>query len=1298
MEKFKISDIQELFTADVERFHHLTQTHLAQLLTQTSSAQESLDEALRQTHTMKGLAATVHAWGLSGLGADYEKLLEVAGSWLQSDRAKADEIFQFIRDREQDWFIMNQFTCMDMLPQAWDIYLGLRGLMEERWPGYLPPVEAGEAANNKSVRLKDLELEEPAEAAAKPVATPTPLRVVPPILRQREAAASPAPVPETNRDVRQTEPIAHRENPAKPTPLQVVPPNLRKRKGEKNITQPAAAPEQPISATPKTSEPSANIPARPELRAVVPPPLRRSEAKAISTPETLTPTVSPTTGPAEQPAAPSALLNPEPPAAPAPNLEVNTPPPILRVAPPALKRRAKPADVVVPPPVVAATPAQPADILAVTTSAPMPEHVEAKVSEAKPTEEFKPSADADLLEMLGQEVAGYLTELSENLATLVTDLAAESEWEKTRRLFHTIKGTAATFNLDAVSAPAKAAEARCIVAIEDSAMRTREAFETCVQRAAVVAKALRLPFDEQPLQAALEKTRSAAQPEIVSASDAAAVAVDPEMAGFFIRDAREQIELIEQAVLRWEKGEKPLEQVQAAQRGFHTLKGAGNSIGFTAVAQSVHEVEAFLEGVAAAGATGSKALFTFLFGAVDQLRHYLNEITKSAATPWRNDWNTALRLLCQPEITAASTAAPAESNAAQPATATSSDDDAHTLRVEAGRLYELMNLIGEMVVDRARLEKKIEQLTGLHRALAERNRALTDSVQSFQQQFEFNLLQGQTGHGSGPLLNGRSVIPLLPGTPGAGEFSELEFDRYDQFNILARSLVEISHDIEQLHDEVSGCLDAFTADNVRFTQTSQALQSKVTNLSLVPVHTLFPRLKRAFRDALNVEHKDADLKLSGGEALLDKVVVDKIYAPLMHLLRNAVAHGIEDAVTREQFKKPARGQVSFSAIQSANQIVIQITDDGAGVNADAVRQRAIEKGWITADAPALTPEQVVHFIFQPGFSTAAKVTSVAGRGVGLDVVRKDIETLNGSVELKYDRHQGSTWTLRLPLTLSISEAILTDVGGTTLAFPLNFIESGLILDQPGTRDEAGREWYAIGDATLPVLRLAPLFRLPGEENSAKGIIVSIGDRRAIVIVDRVLARQEIVIKHLDALTSQHPLLNGATLDAEGRVLPILNLPALLKFGERGHLHSSARPANRNATKSAAQLRVLIVDDSLSVRKVQERMLNELGCKVVTAFDGLNALEKLRTQEFDFIFTDLEMPRLNGYELISDLRGNPAWADLPVVVISSRGADKYITKAMNLGASTFLSKPFTQEQLQQVLTHYAKISTALELTA
>jgi chemosensory pili system protein ChpA (sensor histidine kinase/response regulator) len=609
-----------------------------------------------------------------------------------------------------------------------------------------------------------------------------------------------------------------------------------------------------------------------------------------------------------------------------------------------------------------------------------------------------------------------------------------------------------------------------------------------------------------------------------------------------------------------------------------------------------------------------------------------------------------------------------------------------------------MNLIGEVVIDRARLEKKIELLTGLHQALDERQAALTASVQAFQQQFEFNLLQDQTGQ---PSERGTRNAERRTGDPSPvpgselrvhsseGEFSEVEFDRYDQFSILARSLIEISRDIEDVSGQVSACLESFGAENARFRETSRHLQDNVTSLSLVPVSTLFPRLQRAFRDAVQVEAKEAELTLEGGSAALDKVVIDKIFAPLMHLLRNAVGHGIEAPAVREALKKPACGQVRVATTQLSNQIVIQITDDGAGVNAEAVRQRAIEKGWLRANAPPLKPDEVVHFIFQPGFSTASKLTSLSGRGVGLDVVRKEIEGLNGSVELHYESGRGSTWTLRLPLTLLISEAILAECGQVTYAFPINFIESGLIIDTSSIQSAGGRDTCAVGEGRLPIARLSELLAMPGATNASSGLIISAGDQRGIIAVDRVLRRQEIVVKQLDSVFAGHPLLNGATLDAEGRVIPILNLPTLLKFSERRTGSQRARPEQRvERVSEAGRFRVLIVDDSLSVRKVQERLLTELGCQVTTASDGLQALEKLREGRFDFVFTDLEMPRLNGYELIAELRSNPAWSSLPVVVISSRGADKYITKAMNVGATTFLTKPFTQEQLNQALAFYA----------
>jgi len=1306
MDKFKISDIQAIIAADFQKFRDETRGHLGLLIARSPHAQESLAEIIRYAHTLKGLAATVEAWGLSNWGADIENLFELAGTYLNTAEDKAEEIFRFVMSNMEAWSVMNAFSLAEQFEPAWDYYQGLRAMMDQRWPGYLGPIvtsltptpaevvpTAGPFSTQSATEAAD-----PCRSRGNEAQTNSGQSTTPEDQSLLTSAPANCQSAETPQPVSLDKVV---EEPAPPAPVNLAPPPLRRRSSE------AAA--SPAAVTPNMEQvDSSAAPVRPAPLALNAPTLRRASDKSrpLTPPPVETPSTNLPPAAQEQPAVA--------PASPAT-------PPILRVAPPVLKRKVQKAPAPAPAETISQSLETPSPAATTPEVAPAPVDGLHPFSDAEahdlvvaqeqpgaleqsnlvapedgrapaastPPGDFTPAADAELIEMLGQEISNYLGELTGTLKSLVANLAAQELWETARRLFHTIKGTAATFHLDAVSAPAKAAEARCIVAIEDAQARNFDTFEACLERATIIATALKVSFvrDEIDLALAEAKSKSAASSEAETE-----VPLDAEMAGFFIRDARDQIETIEQAVLRWEKGENPLEQVWAAQRGFHTLKGAANSIGLTRIAKSVHDAEGFLEGVATGGGQGSPALFSFLLGAVDQLRAYTKELSANPATPWTHNWAESLRVFGpaperhenEPPIEDAPTTAVVQP---QIPASDSNEEESHTLRIDAARLHQLMNLIGEVVIDRSRLEKKIELLTKLHRELGERNAALTAQVQTFQQQFEFNLLQDRGARSqSNQPGDVRSVTPGAPGQ-AESEFSELEFDRYDQFSILARSLIEISHDVEEVSEEMSECLDSFGVENTRFRETSRHLQESVTSLSLLPVSTLFPRLQRAFRDAVQVEHKEADLDFEGGSALLDKVVIDKIFAPLMHLLRNAVAHGIEDAITRETLKKSPRGQVRVSTTQLSNQIVIQIKDDGSGVRTEAVRQRAVEKGWLAADAPPLTQEQVVHYIFQPGFSTASKLTSVSGRGVGLDVVRKEIEGLNGSVELHFEPSVGSTWTLRLPLTLSISEAILADSGGVTFAFPINFIESGLIIETSALQQEDGRSVCAVGGANLPVASLSQLLALPGETNSSNGLIISAGDRRAIIAVDRVLRRQEIVVKKLDSIFARHPLLNGATLDAEGRVIPILNLPTLLKYSESAASRRASGSRRVESAENSRQLRVLIADDSLSVRKVQERLLADLGCHVTPASDGLQALEKLREGRFDFIFTDLEMPRINGYELISEVRGNPAWASLPVVVISSRGADKYITKAMNLGANSFLSKPFTQEQLEQVLRFY-----------
>lgn len=901
-----------------------------------------------------------------------------------------------------------------------------------------------------------------------------------------------------------------------------------------------------------------------------------------------------------------------------------------------------------------------------------------------PVEAKKQIVDSSLLDLLRGELEGYLRELSGKLMALAPDISKTENWETVRRLFHTIKGTAATFHRNDLSAPAKAAEARCITALEDASVRDYKTFVICVERASQIATVLSVAFDSSAILDCLPKEGGAKN------SEERDPVPERDFANFFITDARAQIETVESALLRWERGENAAEQVAAVQRGFHTLKGAANSIGLRRVGKALHAAESHLTNVASGQISVSPEGFARLFKCVDELRQFLKLLEADNAAVWEFDWHGALSA----SAAQVSAAVPigAEKDSVAPVEARVEDAQvARTISLEAAQLYKLLNLVGELISDRARLERKIEQLAGLQFSLQERNTTLTNAVADFQKEFEFNLLRHRDAAAS-QFRSGLGTREFGPAVPGGAEFSDLEFDRYDQFGILARSLVELAHDIDAISGDMRGHLDSFKVDNVNFAQTSRKLQESVVKLTMIPMDSVFPRLERAFRDACRAENKDVRLELLGGGTQLDKTIVDRIHAPLLHLLRNAVSHGIEPAEKRAQLKKPAQGTVRLTTGQASNQVVVEIADDGGGINVEAIRERAIAKGWIAADSPALSAEEAVHFIFQPGFSTANAVTEISGRGIGLDVVRNEIESLNGSVEVRFEPQVGTVWTLRLPTNLAISEAVIAECGGVALAFPLNFIVSGHIINPSGITKESNAETYRIGEEKIPLVRLPSLLRLPSKRELQHGLLALVGERRVLLATDRVFSRKEIVVKQLDALMGQHPLLSGATLDAEGKVIPILNVPAVVKHSPQLAAGARAEAAEAVATEFADATdgapRVLIVDDSLSVRKAQERFLADLGCRVTAAKDGLEALERLRNGVFDLIFTDLEMPQLNGYELIVEIRNHPAWTQTPVVVISSRGADKYITKAMNLGANSFLPKPFTEQQLVDVLSHFA----------
>ena len=453
----------------------------------------------------------------------------------------------------------------------------------------------------------------------------------------------------------------------------------------------------------------------------------------------------------------------------------------------------------------------------------------------------------------------------------------------------------------------------------------------------------------------------------------------------------------------------------------------------------------------------------------------------------------------------------------------------------------------------------------------------------------------------------------------------------------------------------------------------------MASLNMGQVPLLSRRLARSFRDACTEEHKQAELFTTGGDTQLDRSVLDYLYGPLLHVVRNAVAHGIEKPEDRRKNSKTPAGKVRLSAEPLSNQVIIEVQDDGAGINAEAVLKRALDRNLVPPGTASLSPEQVVQLLFMPGFSTKESVSSVAGRGVGLDVVKRDIEALNGTVSVSYEAGRGTTWTLKIPLTLSASEALLVRSAGFSFAIPLTYVVKCLRLLQENYIQQNNHAYYKTGDEVLPYYDLHQLLQLPSGSGSSHGILVDSGTGRAILGIHSMIGRREIITKDAGPLLNSLEHISGATSDSDGSLICILKISNLLAMNGRLLEFIPLKTAD-NPDDQGHKLEngphVLLVDDSPSVRKMQHKQLRQLGFRVTTAVDGLDAVTQLGQQQFDLVITDLEMPQMDGIMLLQSIRSNTASQNLPVILLTSRAGERNSHELTDMGATACLPKPFS----------------------
>lgn len=469
---------------------------------------------------------------------------------------------------------------------------------------------------------------------------------------------------------------------------------------------------------------------------------------------------------------------------------------------------------------------------------------------------------------------------------------------------------------------------------------------------------------------------------------------------------------------------------------------------------------------------------------------------------------------------------------------------------------------------------------------------------------------------------------------------------------------------------------------------------------MVPFERLLPRMRRVVRQVASEVGKQVSLEIGSAEGEMDRSVLERMIGPLEHMLRNAVDHGIELPEVRQDKGKPEMGRITLDLQRQGGEIVLLLADDGAGINLDAVRRKAIERGLMDADAE-LTDQEVLQFILEAGFSTADKITQISGRGVGMDVVNSEVKQLGGSMSLDSRSGKGSTFTIRLPFTVSVNRALMVYSGDDLYAIPLNTIEgivrvSGYELEAYYAPDAppfeyAGKQYDLRYLGDLLVTGQQP--RLSGHSLPLPVILVRGAEHTVAVQVDALAGSREIVVKSVGKQFAVVPGIAGATILGDGRVVVILDLLAIIRA--RQALQSQQRLAAERAQSIAEKederaTLVMVVDDSITVRKVTTRLLERHGMEVVTAKDGIEAIARLQDVHPDIMLLDIEMPRMDGFEVATLVRHDERLKDLPIVMITSRTGEKHRERAKTIGVNDYLGKPYQESQLLEAIGKLVKV--------
>ncbi len=920
---------------------------------------------------------------------------------------------------------------------------------------------------------------------------------------------------------------------------------------------------------------------------------------------------------------------------------------------------------------------------------------------------------AELLEAFSFEAEDHLRNVSLQLGELEKNTADKSILQEVRRGIHILKGAAGTIGLRDIASLCHRMEDMLDQLYEDSITMTSDSMDLLCSTADTLEDLVvnEKEVTEQQLEhlqsryASLLGDETPPAPQKTDSSSTAGSSelnleyeldddILPELLEAFNQEAEDHLRNISFQLTELNNNQDDKNVLQEIRRGVHTLKGAAGTIGIKDVAELSHLMEDVLDQLYDDRRNMDSATMDLLCESADTLDDMLSDETvPDERLPDLQQRYRTLLGQTSPEKAAAAGIEPlgeekvfdltqfSEESLEKEGLKKSADKveavtprkPGEVVRVPIDRLDDLVKLVSELVITRTIFEQRLGLLTSEVEELHSSINRLQRLSGKLETQYEVKAL-------------GSGQIALSDHSDSNDDFDDLEFDRYTEFHLLTRELAETSNDMKTVGSDLSNLIGDFDSALNRQSRISTELQEKLMRARMVPLANLTTRFHRAVRVVARPQGKLVKMVVEGENIELDKTVLEDMADPLLHIIRNAVDHGIEPPELRLAMGKSEEGELRLQAYHEGNQVVIRVSDDGSGIDPQILRAAAVEKGFLAeADSVELSDDELYSLIFLPGFSTAGEISQISGRGVGMDIVKENVNKLKGTVTVDSTSGQGTSFTVRLPMTMAVTQALLVRANREMFAIPLGAVNQILRVDKEEIENIGQEKIIRIAGQVYPIQRLGEVMSLKqGPDTSDMRqpmLIVQAGEKQIALIVDQIIKGTEIVIKPLgDHLRHVHGI-GGATLMGDGSVVLIINPTELIQEPAQAIEQTKViLPASIAAAHRP--LNIMIVDDSVSVRRVVSNLITNAGWKPTTAKDGMEALTIIQQAEQppDLMLVDIEMPRMDGFELTTTLRSRDRYKKLPIIMLTSRAGEKHRKKGFKAGVTEYVTKPYRDEVL------------------